>query len=85
MGFSRPRRVSTTRILEFGDFCLITFRGIPANCQRGAPLPFHLAEGGTPTQRELREDAGYYLGGTMVNFTISLLIAMIARVLVAGF
>lgn len=27
-------------------------------------------------QREQREDAGYYLGGTMVNFTISLLVAM---------
>ena len=36
-------------------------------------------------QSELRANAGYYFGGTMLNFTISLLIAMIARVLVAGF
>ncbi|MCA9752970.1 MAG: hypothetical protein KC591_12315 [Gemmatimonadetes bacterium] len=35
-------------------------------------------------QQEIREDAGYYLGGTLVNFTISLVVASVARVLIAG-
>lgn len=35
-------------------------------------------------QREIRSDSGYYLGGTLLNFTISVAIAQVARVLIAG-
>jgi hypothetical protein len=35
-------------------------------------------------QQEIRRDSGYYLGGTLLNFTISFAIASVARVLIAG-
>ncbi len=62
------------------NIIIVTF--VLAGQETGLALIF--AAKALARKKEIESDPGYFLGGTLINFVWSLMIAFIARVLIAG-